>query len=220
MAEPAAGRLRLLGLTGGIASGKSTVARMLQELGAAVIDADQVARDVVEPGEPALAEIARRWPEAVGPDGRLDRRRLGRRVFTHPEELVELEQITHPRIRERIRQRIAALAAGTVPPGGARVVVVEAALLLEQGRRWLPFEQIWSVWCDRQEQLRRIHARDDLSDQEAERRMAAQLPPEEMRRRADVVIDNSDGLERTRAQVEAAWKRFLESAPGGAGADR
>ncbi|MBX5464687.1 MAG: dephospho-CoA kinase [Clostridia bacterium] len=214
MAEGARARLRLLGLTGGIASGKSTVAKMLAGLGAVVIDADRVAREVVEPGEPALAEIARRWPDVVGADGRLDRRRLGERVFARPEELAELERITHPRIRRRIEERLAGLAASAGKEASPRVVVVEAALLLRDGGGWLPFEEIWSVRCDEAEQIRRLRARDGLSEEEARRRLAAQTPPERLSAGAQVVIDNSDGLERTRAQVEAAWRRFLAGGGG------
>ena len=120
--------MRVVGLTGGIASGKSTVSAMFRELGAQVIDADQVAREVVEPGTPALEEIARRFPGVVDAAGRLDRTALGARVFSDATERRALEAIVHPRIRDEVARRTEALARV-----GVQVVLYDAALLIENG---------------------------------------------------------------------------------------
>ena len=120
--------VKLVGLTGGIGAGKSTVAGVLREAGIPVIDADVLAREVVEPGRPAHAEIARAWPQVLGPDGRVDRQRLGAIVFADPASQARLEAITHPRIRERVAAERAALDAA-----GQRLAVLEAALLVETG---------------------------------------------------------------------------------------
>ena len=120
--------VKLVGLTGGIGAGKSTVAGVLRAAGIPVIDADLLAREVVEPGRPAHAEIARAWPQVLGPDGRVDRQQLGAIVFADPASQARLEAITHPRIRERVAAERAALDAA-----GQRLAVLEAALLVETG---------------------------------------------------------------------------------------
>lgn len=194
--------MRVLGLTGGIGSGKSMVASMFAELGADVIDADQLAREVVEPGQPALEEIRTAFgPDILLPDGRLDRGKLGRIIFADPVARGTLNAITHPRIRELMAGEIAARRSR---PG---VLIVDIPLLYENDRTD-SVEAVIVVWVDSKTQLRRLVERDGLSEEEARQRIAAQMPLDEKRARADVVIDNSDSRENTRRQVEAIYRRF------------
>lgn len=196
--------MRLVGLTGGIASGKSTVAAMLREMGAAVVDADALAREVVEPGEPALAEIARRFgPGVIAADGRLDRAALARIVFADEEARRDLGAITHPRVAALAAERTRALA-----DAGAPIVFYEAALLVENGlHRGL--SALIVVAVPPEVQLERLIRRDGLSADEARARLAAQLPLAEKIRVADYVIDNAGTVEDTRRQVEALYRKLL-----------
>lgn len=191
--------MRIVGLTGGIASGKSTVARMLREEGAEVIDADAIAREVVEPGTPALARIAARWPEAIR-DGALDRQALGAIVFARPEERAALEAIVHPAIQAEVERRLAALAAA-----GEEVAVYEAALLVETGLDET-MDALVVVALPEEEQVRRLSARDGLSPEAARARVAAQAPLEEKLRNADYVIENSGDLAALRRRVGEVWQ--------------
>jgi dephospho-CoA kinase len=194
--------MKVLGLTGGIGSGKSMVASMFAQLGADVIDADQLARDVVEPGQPALLEIATAFGrDVLLPDGRLDRGKLGRIIFADPVARGKLNAITHPRIRERIDAEIAARGSR---PG---VLVVDIPLLYENDRT-RTVETVIVVWVDSKTQLRRLNERNGLTEEEARQRIAAQMPLDEKRARADVVIDNSGSRENTRRQVEAIYHRY------------
>lgn len=192
--------VRLVGLTGGIGSGKTTVSHMLGALGACIIDADAVGHDVYRPGTEGFAKVVEAFgPEIVGADGVVDRRVLGQRVFADPAALARLNAIVHPLIREEIRRRVDhALAA--VP---ARPVVVEAAIMLEAG--WRFFERTWVVIVSRETAIARVTASRGLSRAEVERRLDAQMSNEERRRFADRVIDNDGDLSALRAQVEAAW---------------
>lgn len=200
----------LIGLTGGVATGKSTVVRRLKELGAAVIDADQLAREVVEPGEPALEEIRQRFgPEVIGEDGQLDRARLARIVFEDEEARKALEAIVHPRIRSRMRAKIEEFKAQGEP-----VVVCDIPLLFETGVALDWVDRTVVVYAPKEVQLQRLMARNGLTLEEAERRIAAQMPTEEKARRADAVIDNSRGLEETFRQVDALWKEWMQDAAG------
>jgi dephospho-CoA kinase len=194
----------VIGLTGGIASGKSTVSAMLQDLGAELIDADQVAREVVEPGEPALAEIARRFPGVVGPDGRLDRAKLGERIFSAPSEREALNAIVHPRIRERVEEKTRSLAAR-----GVELVIYDAPLLIEN-RLHEGMEGVILVAAPKELQLERLRARNGLTREQAEARVASQLPLEEKRRFATWVVENDGPLEQTRARVEEIWREIRE----------
>lgn len=191
---------RVIGLTGGIASGKSTVARILRELGAPVIDADQLARQVVEPGTPALADVVARFGEDVlDDDGRLDRQKLGAIVFNDDEARAALNAIVHPRIAEASQAAIAAHVAA-----GAKAVVYEAALLVEnEAYGWMHALVVVSLPED--EQRRRLMARDDISADEADARLRSQLPLADKVAVADYVIDNSGTLEQTRRQTEQVW---------------
>src|SRR4249919_1333450 len=155
------GGLKLVGLTGGIATGKSTVARLIAERGIPIVDADQLAREAVEPGQPSLAEIARRWPQVVAPDGRLDRRRLGAIVFADAAARAELEAILHPRIAALADARAAALAAQGYP-----LAFYEASLLVETWRH-RDFDGLVVVNASPETQIARVMARDGLGRDEA-----------------------------------------------------
>jgi len=199
---------RVIGLTGGIASGKSTVARMLADMGATIVDADQVARDVVRPGQPALAAIVAAFgADVLAASGELDRTRLARRVFGDPEARRQLERITHPRIAEETDRRVAQLAAA-----GVLVVVYEASLLVETGEHHA-LAGLIVVAAPEAVQLRRMQERDGLSAGEARGRLAAQAPLHDKVAAADYVIDGSASLETTRAQVAAAWRDIVAGGP-------
>ncbi|HLL02830.1 MAG TPA: dephospho-CoA kinase [Myxococcaceae bacterium] len=195
--------MKLYGLTGGIASGKSTVSRMLRELGAHVLDADVIAREVVEPGTPGLAEVATRFPGVLGPDGRLDRARLGARVFADPAERAALNALLHPRIGAAFLEKTQALAAQ-----GVERLIYDAPLLIENGLH-AGMDGVVVVWATRELQKQRLMARDGLESQAAEARLAAQLPLEEKRRHATWIVDNTGELISTRAQVEEVWRAML-----------
>jgi dephospho-CoA kinase len=200
-----------VGLTGGIASGKSVVARELRcGLGLPVIDADQVARQVVEPGRPAFEEVVARFgPEVVGPDGRIDRAALGRVVFADPAARAELEAVTHPRIVEETLRWLEARARE-----GARVAVFEAPLLFEAGLEGL-FDLVVVVTSSLEAQLARASARDGLSASEVEARVAAQMPLEEKARRAHRVIRNDGTLDELIAEARALGAELLALADRG-----
>lgn len=179
--------MRLVGLTGGIATGKSTFAAALRALGAPVIDADRLAREVVAPGQPALAEIVRAFgPDVLEPGGGLDRRRLGAIVFADPEARRRLEAITHPAIRAAMRAEAARLASA-----GHAVAFYDVPLLYEVGLE-RDVDAVVVVYAPRAVQLARLQRRDGLAPAEAEARLAAQLPIDEKAARADVVVDNPD----------------------------
>src|SRR5579884_1209251 len=202
----------IIGLTGNIGTGKSTVAAMLAELGAEVIDADRLAHELMAPGRPEWEQIVARFgPEILRPDGTIDRRKLGAIVFRDPAALAALERILHPAVRARIRERFAA----TERP----VVVVEAIKLLE-GVLYREVDAVWVVTADRDTQLARLVASRGLSREEAEARLAAQGDQAEKVARADVVIDNRGDLRDTQRQVLAAWQAILEGhAPRRRGAE-
>jgi dephospho-CoA kinase len=194
--------MRVLGLTGGIGSGKSMVAQMFTELGAVVIDADQLAREVVEPGQPALKEIASTFgPDVLLPDGRLDRPKLAEIIFSEPDKRAKLDAITHPRIRQRMEAQIEAQRSG---PG---VLIVDIPLLYENERTNM-VEKVIVVWVDAQTQLQRIRQRDGLSAEAARQRITAQMPLDAKRARADHVIDNRGRRDETQRQVEAIYRRY------------
>lgn len=195
----------LIGLTGNIATGKSTVARMLADLGARVIDADRVAHHVIRAGTEVYAKVVEAFgPEIVGENDQIDRDRLGEIVFQDPEALARLEAIVHPAVLEEVAQRLASARE--------RVAVVEAIKLIEAGMAE-GCDTIWVTTCSTQEQIHRLMDDRGLTRAEAERRVHAQPPQEEKIARADVVIDTDCDLKGTRAQVERAWRRTLTHTP-------
>ena len=197
---------KLIGLTGNIGTGKSTVARMLADLGAEAIDADQVTREVMRGGTPVHAAIV----EAFGPGvltagGEIDRQRLGDIVFADPVTLARLEAIVHPATLAVIDRRVAASSAD--------VVVVEAIKLIEAGMAD-GCDSVWVTTCRPDQQITRIINTRNLSRAEAEQRVQAQPPQEEKIARADVVIDTSGTLAQTREQVLEAWERLAAETTG------
>lgn len=196
---------RIIGLTGGIASGKSTVARMLEELGACIVDADAIAREIVEPGTPALADIAARFGSGVlGPDGRLDRKALGAIVFGDEHARADLNALTHPRIAAASKARIDAYARE-----GAELVFYEAPLLVEN-RVHEGLDALVVVSLPKTLQLSRLMERDEIGQEQARERLDAQLPLEDKVAVADYVIDNSGTLEETRRQVTELWRQLRD----------
>ena len=193
----------VIGLTGGIGSGKSTVAAILAELGAAVIDADKIGHEIYLPGTEGFRRVVGEFGTAVvASDGTIDRRRLGARVFADPAALARLNALVHPLIGDEIRRRIqAALAAEAAT---ARPLVIEAAIMMEAG--WRFFDHIWVVVVSREVAIARLVASRGLSRREVEQRIDAQLSNEERRRIADVVIENDGSIDALRARVEEAWR--------------
>lgn len=195
--------MHVFGLTGGIASGKSTVSRMLREMGAHVLDADVIAREVVEPGTPGLAAVAARFPGVLTPEGRLDRARLGTRVFGDAAERAALNRIIHPLVSQASLEKMQALAAQ-----GLERVIYDVPLLIENGLH-AGMEGVILVWVPRPVQQARLMARDGLDEAAAEARLASQLPLDDKRPHATWIIDNSGDLASTRAQVERVWQAVL-----------
>lgn len=198
---------RVIGLTGGVASGKSTVAAMLRALGAVVLDADAIVRELQQPGTPVFRAIVEAFgPGVVRADGTLDRAALGRRVFADPEARRRLNAIVHPAVRERLHQEVARLQR-RLPPDA--VIVLDIPLLLDTApREAYPLEGVIVVVADDSTQVARLRARDGLDEAAARQRLAAQRPVREKAAEADWVIDNSGSLEETRRQVEALWRRL------------
>jgi dephospho-CoA kinase len=195
---------KVICLTGGIASGKSTAARFLEEQGAHVIDADVLGHRTYEPGSPAHAQVVAAFgPDVVGADGRIDRKALGAQVFGRPEALKRLTDIVWPAIRRLAEAEIAAMRAAS--PG--TVVVLEAAVAFEAG--WDDIgDEVWVNVVDRETAIARATARDGAARDAVERRLDAQLTNAERVARADVVIDNNGSPEQMLAQLRAHWQRI------------
>jgi dephospho-CoA kinase len=192
--------MRIIGLTGGIGSGKSTVSAMLKELGATVVDADEGARAVVEPGQPAVEEIRERFGDDVfAADGGLDRDRLADVVFADERARRDLNAITHPRVRAWMAERMQEAAAA-----GAAAVVLDIPLLFESDLT-AGLDDIVVVWSPVETQVARAVGR-GLREDDVRARLKAQMPLDDKRERATVVIDNSGSPAETRTQVEAFWR--------------
>ncbi|MGD2144929.1 MAG: dephospho-CoA kinase [Anaerolineae bacterium] len=208
MREVNGGRPVMIGLTGNIGTGKSTVAEMLAGLGAEVIDADEVAHEVIRPGTTTHALVAESFgPEILNADGGIDRERLGAIVFASAEDLCRLEAIVHPVTLAAIECRIDATRSD--------VVVIEAIKLIESGLAD-DCDTVWVTTCRVDQQIERIMTARGLSRSEAEQRVVSQPPQEEKIARADVVIDNAGSLSVTRVQVKAAWERTTQKTKGSA----
>lgn len=195
----------LIGLTGGIATGKSTVAGMLRERGAIIVDSDQGARAVVEPGTPGFDQVVAEFGPQVVRDGRLDRSRLGEIVFADSERRRRLEVIVHPLVRAWAAERVGEAAAA-----GASRVVLEIPLLYESARE-TGFAAVIVVYAPDELAIRRLIERNGLTEAQARARLAAQLPIEEKRRHATYVVDNSGDVASTRDQVDRLWTEITES---------
>ncbi len=193
--------MKLIGLTGGIASGKSAVSRMLREAGVPVVDADVLAREAVAPGTEALRAIAARFgARVIGADGTLDRKALGAVVFADPAARADLNAIVHPAVAALAAERLAELRAA-----GAPVAVYEVPLLFESGLEGAMDATIL-VAASEDAQLRRMASRDGLDEEAARARIAAQLPLAEKRLRATAVVENDGTLAELAARLGAAWR--------------
>ncbi|RRR72437.1 MAG: dephospho-CoA kinase [Candidatus Viridilinea halotolerans] len=206
----------LIGLTGGIACGKSTIVAMLAALGARTIDADRVTHTLQQQGTPVYRQIVATFgPSIVGPTKAIDRRKLGALVFSDPAKLRQLEQIVHPAVQTEIRQFIntAAQSGGYATRLGRLkrpVVVIDAIKLIESG--WIAAcDQVWVVTSPREAQIERLMSNRGMGHEEAIKRIDAQLPQAERLAHATVVIDNSGDLNATRAQVDAAWQHVMQA---------
>lgn len=187
----------VLGVSGNIASGKSTVTGILAELGAHVIDSDLVYRDLVGPGRPLLRRLANRFGDnIITPDGNLDRTALGRIVFSNPELLAELDRITHPAVIAEVDRQVREIDSG--------VVVLDAVKLVESGHAD-GCDAVWIVISKPEHQVTRLMIRNTLTEEEARRRVAAQPPLRPKLERADLVIDNTGTIEQTKEQVLRGW---------------
>lgn len=196
--------MKIIGLTGGIASGKSTVSAILKDLGAHIIDADQIAREVVAPGTQALAEILEAFgSDVLADNGALKRSELSRIVFNDGESLEKLNQITHPRIIAAIEDHI---HKGL---GKEEVVILDAALLIELNLRFL-VDEIWLVCVDPKVQIERVVQRESMSIIDAEKIIRFQMPLDEKRKAADICIDNNGTLESLKEQVIKLWNEQVE----------
>ena len=200
-----------VGLTGGIASGKTAVAELFRARGGRVLSADRMAHELIAPGQPAYEEILETFGrEVLAADGTIDRQRLGALVFADHAKLERLNQIVHPRVIAALEKEFARLARED--PNA--IVIVEAALLVEAGYH-CQLDKLVVTWCRPAQQLERLRAK-GLSQAEAEQRLAAQLPPEEKRRLADYVIDCSGSREEAAAQAERVFEELKRAtAPGG-----
>ncbi len=199
-------RFLLVGLTGGIATGKSTVTAMLASPSVRVVDADALAREVVEPGTPALGQIVAEFGrEVLQADGRLDRARLGEIVFPDPVKRKRLEAITHPAIRARFEKIMADLERA----GWDGILIWDAALLVESGGN-KKMDRLVVVTTDAVTQLRRLLVRDGVSEEAARARTASQMPLAVKARYADYVIDNSGSPAQTEARVREVYRALLD----------
>lgn len=187
-----------VGLTGGMGSGKSSVAKRLAEYGAVIIDADQVAREIVEPGQPALAELAAEFGDDIlEDDGSLNRALLAQRAFVAEESVAKLNAITHPRIRARSRELFDAAADDDI-------VVYDMPLLIETGQHE-DCDIVMVVVAPVETRIRRLVESRGVDEDDARRRIVNQVPDEVRRGHADIVIDNSGDEDALRAQVDRAW---------------
>ncbi|MFZ0461596.1 MAG: dephospho-CoA kinase [Candidatus Acidiferrales bacterium] len=193
----------IAGLTGGIASGKSTVARILQERGCTIIEADLLAHEYLKPENPVAAQVVDEFGrEIADASGKIDRGKLGELVFGNEEKLKRLNAIVHPHVLREITSRLKELAK----PGGPEVTVVVAALHIESGY-YKNFDRLAVAWCRPEQQLQRAMSR-GLTREQAEKRIASQMPIDEKRKFADDVIDCSQTLDETRRQTEEVLSRW------------
>jgi dephospho-CoA kinase len=204
-----AGYIPVIGLTGGIGTGKSTVTQMLEKLGAAVIDADKVGHQIYLPDLPAWREIVETFgAQVLNADRAIDRQALGKIVFADPEALRTLNRIVHPKMFDRMRELIAEMRAG----GGMKAIVVEAAVLIEA--HWMPLvDQVWVVVASEPVVVERLAKQRNLSPEQVRTRIAAQLSNDERRRHAHVVIRNDGSLEKVHDAVQQAWDHLSQAYP-------
>ncbi len=192
--------MKVIGLTGGIGSGKSTVSQLLSELGANVLDADKVGHQCYQPGTEAWKDVVDAFGEGiVAPDGSIDRKKLGAIVFGDPEALIRLNQIMHPRMYDMMADQIEECRLG-----GVEVVVLEAAVLFEAN--WTPLvDEIWVTVASEPTVVNRVKERTGLTEEQIRSRIRSQLSVEERTENADLVINNDGSLDELRSKVEELW---------------
>ena len=196
----------VIGLTGGIGTGKSEVARIFQELGAVLINADQIGHQAYTPHSEIWQEVVKAFGEEIlQPSGEIDRKKLGSIVFADPEQLTRLNQIMHPRMARMVAQQVQELGEQ-----GADVVIVEAALLYEAGWDSLVGE-VWSTESPEDLVIKRLQSRSGLSQEEAKKRIDSQMSGEERKSRSQVVVDNSGDLDELERVVRGIWDRRVKT---------
>ena len=190
----------VIGLTGGIGTGKSEVSRILRELGATIIDADQVGHEAYRPHSPAWRDVVATFgDEILQPTGEIDRKQLGAIIFNDPEARAKLNSIMHPRMAEMVQEKI-----GELRHEGTEAVVVEAAVLVEAGWNSL-VDEIWVTYSTEEKVMERIRQRNNLSEEDITRRIRSQLTFEERSRHADVLVRNMGSLDELREELESLW---------------
>ena len=199
------GRMITIGLSGGIGSGKTEASRILQEMGAEVISADQVGHEAYEPQTDAWKQVLETFGEDIlQPDGQIDRRKLGGIVFSSPDEMAKLNAIMHPRMHTMMEERLRELEAK-----GARVAVLEAAILVEAG--WISLvDEAWMVEVPEEVAVERIHRRNGLAEEEIRKRLRSQLSNEERAGHASEVIENTGDIGALRLRLEELWRSRLQ----------
>jgi dephospho-CoA kinase len=194
----------IVGLTGGLGTGKSLVAKEFKRLGAHLVDCDEIARELTRPGTPAHGEIIHEFGSGfIKPDGTLDRKALAEEVFSDPKRLKRLNEITHPGIIREMNRRI----EGLKKDHPKEIIVVDAPLLIEVGLE-KEMDRVVVVYADEAQQIERIMKRDDISREEAQRRMGAQMPTNEKVDFADLVIDANGSVEEAVGAVEGIYERL------------
>lgn len=196
--------MKVIGLTGSIASGKSTISNYLKQKGIKIIDADLISRQIYDIGQMAYNEVVKEFGEKIlNGDKTINRKELGKIVFEDKEKLKRLNQITHPIIIDEIKRKI-----DYYKKIGEKICIVDAALLIETGLNDL-VDEVWLVFVDFDKQIKRLMDRDNLSFEDAEKRILTQMPFEEKKKYADYIIDNSFTLEDTLKQVDRLLELFL-----------
>lgn len=201
----------IIGLTGGIVSGKSTVAIMFKDLGAKIIDADQLGHKVILPHKPAWKKIVKLFgKDLLKEDLKINRKRLGRIVFNNQNLLKKLNEITHPEIIKLIKKEISLAKNKTYKNGKEKILIIDAALIYEAKINNL-MDKVIVVYINEEKQIERLMERNNLSAQESLKRIKSQMPLKEKVKMADYVIDNSNSLDKTREQVETIWQNLVSS---------
>lgn len=194
----------IIGLTGGIACGKSTVANILRQKGILVIDADEISREITKKGKPAWQEIKEEFgEEVIGPDGEILRKKLAQIVFNNPTKLAALNQITHPRITKQLTEILAEIKAKK----SQRIIVIEVPLLFECGLQDI-FDEVWVVKAPQSLMIERLIRRDSLSKEDALKRISSQMPLTQKAQLADRVIENSGSVNDLKKQIEDILKEL------------
>jgi len=199
--------MKVIGLTGNIASGKSVVASMFEDLGAKVIDADDIARKVVEPYEPGWKKIVDTFGQDIlNPDDTINRKALGDIIFNNDQKRKILNDITHPKIMQKVRETVE-----TYRNENVEIVIIEAALIVEKGGLKDLIEKLIVVTADKESQIERLIERNGLTKEEALSRINSQMPGSEKAQHADYIIDNSDSIDNAENQVNNLWSELEQS---------